>query len=344
MKISASKKTIRILSVCLGLLLFATLLLFYKDTISNGIQYKKWLTLDKYNELLNDCIHRKEGESIKLECNALLIQFKNDKVSDENICASLELILKDNKNTRPFSPCTDRKNLDTSNYTYNHIPDSYFPVVISFNYDKSGLFKYSLSTISIREMPYEQIQELKTKSFPDIAYMIRTQKDGIFANDHYYFVDVGLNGQEYPYISYIKEMTLNKIEPMNNKLKLTFKGKIKGEFVDLILEEEKFTFLSPDGERSVISIDNPTTLEIDKNYQLTFLSLPASMEQRISEIMTACKNSQEEVFMQILCEAGEERIKNAVIKDRDEYLDSLLDKSSNIVPHKLIPYTLSQEY
>ena len=61
MKISASKKTITILSICFVLLLVGGFSFFYRDVISNGIKYGRWFTLDRYEEMLEDCDHIKMG-------------------------------------------------------------------------------------------------------------------------------------------------------------------------------------------------------------------------------------------------------------------------------------------
>lgn len=61
MKVVASNNTIRLLSIFFFILLFSGISLLYKDVISNGIKYGRWFTLDRYEEMLEDCDHIKMG-------------------------------------------------------------------------------------------------------------------------------------------------------------------------------------------------------------------------------------------------------------------------------------------
>lgn len=45
--------------------------------------------------------------------------------------------------------------------------------------------------------------------------------------------------------------------------------------------------------------------------------------------------------MKTLCDAGEERIRHSIIKDREEYLDRLLETPLEVKPNKFIPYIFS---
>jgi hypothetical protein len=341
MKVSASKKTIVILSVCFVSLLLSGLTLLYKDVVYNGIKYGRWFTLGEDDKLLDDCEYIKREEYVRLECNAFFVNYKADKESENNICLNLKLIPKDSIETITLFPCIERKNLNTKNYRHYNIPNSYFPVVVSFTYKKSGLLKYSVSEISLKEMHKNQIQELKTSLFVSTAHMIKTQKDAIFVVDNYYFVDNPIDEDGYPSITYIKAMTLKNSEFRNNKVVLTFEGWIKSELINLILEEDKFNFVSFDGSIYTISANNYTELKTNKKYQLTFLSLQDSLQNKVSEILILCKNHQDKIFMKTLCDAGEERIRHSIIKDREEYLDRLLETPLEVKPNKFIPYIFS---
>ena len=68
------------------------------------------------------------------------------------------------------------------------------------------------------------------------------------------------------------------------------------------------------------------------------------MESKISEILKTCQTAQQEFFMQILCKTEEERIRNAVIPNREDYLDTLLKNNLGIKPEKFIPYVFSTDH
>lgn len=169
-------------------------------------------------------------------------------------------------------------------------------------------------------------------------------KDEIYERDNYYFVDVGFDEKEYPYVTYIKGMTLENIDIVEDEIKLSFNGEIKGKPVILALDEKNFilTTVKEDIEEDFdISPSDYSILEIGKTYVLTFLSIPKTAERLMPEILTNCKLSQSNPWLETLCQAGEERIRESVIDDREKYLNDLIDDSGpNINPDRFIPYVL----
>ena len=165
-------------------------------------------------------------------------------------------------------------------------------------------------------------------------------KDEIYERDNYYFVDVGFDGKEYPYVTYIKGMTLDNIDIMEDEIKLSFNGEIKGKPVILTLDEKNFTFTTVE-EDFDISPSDYSILEIGKTYVVTFLSIPKTAESLMPEILTNCKLPQSYPWLETLCQAGEDRIRESVIDDREKYLNDLIDDNeSNINPDRFIPYSL----
>ena len=78
-------------------------------------------------------------------------------------------------------------------------------------------------------------------------------------------------------------------------------------------------------------------------YKVYFFSLSNKENEKLEDIISSCKNdlTNKEFFDQVFCNAGEEKIRNSVISDRNTYIDTLLNQNSeNLQLEKFILYSL----
>lgn len=149
MKVSASRKTIIILSICLLLVLLGVVSLLYKDVISNGIKYGRWFSIDKYEELLDHCDWEREGKELKIKCKALLGSTKKEE--GEVLCHNILLIGKEQgKDISKILICEkeDRVKLVDKRRDYKRLK----AVNIEVLYLSKDILKHSFEEVTIKSM------------------------------------------------------------------------------------------------------------------------------------------------------------------------------------------------
>ena len=149
MKFTATKKAIVILTVSFLILALGIISLVYKDYITKAINTGRWFTLDRYEELLEDCEYSKKGGTIRVNCNALIVAVKKDKVGH---CHNLLVIGTDKtRELQKVVICEEDEKIDTENVKSKY--QLLTPVNMEVVYNKKGsLFKYSFSNITMKNM------------------------------------------------------------------------------------------------------------------------------------------------------------------------------------------------
>ncbi|MGI6444072.1 MAG: hypothetical protein ACOX06_03700 [Candidatus Dojkabacteria bacterium] len=161
MKITASKKTIVILSISfILLLLVAGLSFFYRDIISNGFKYGRWFVLDKYEELLDDCDYVKTKDTVEVKCNALVRAVRK---TETGHCHNLLIIGPDtSKKLYETNICERDEKIDTENVKYNH--PMLIPVKVKIVYNKKDVSpEYSFNNATMKNIDDLEILDLLEK-------------------------------------------------------------------------------------------------------------------------------------------------------------------------------------
>lgn len=346
MKISASKKTITILSICFVLLLVGGFSFFYRDVISNGFNHGRWFVLDKYDKELPDYCEYEVGDGkVVVKCRGFLSGTPEGETPDL-LCGDFQIVDKEGLGWKRFFPC-----LDYEDFSVHHIllkSGYYTPVDISIEYVKKGLFAYELDKISVEEMDstvlYDEIYEKNLEARKAIG-KIATQNDILYEQNSYLPVKTGIMGK-YPYITYFKTLQLKDISVVGDDMKLVFSGIVKEKSVTLEVLSSKFlySYVGEDGEFVDVMVDKNNYKEVGEghSYQVHFLSL--SEKENIDEVISNCKSEKvDEPWFEIFCSLDEKELKNSVIVDRSYYIETLLlNSGDNIKLEKFVLYSIDR--
>lgn len=346
MKISASKKTITILSICFVLLLVGGFSFFYRDVISNGFNHGRWFVLDKYDKELPDYCEYEVGDGkVVVKCRGFLSGTPEGETPDL-LCGDFQIVDKEGLGWKRFFPC-----LDYEDFSVHHIllkSGYYTPVDISIEYVKKGLFAYELDKISVEEMDYKEFYEIVSKNnkVNTISTSIATHNDIRYEEDGFLPLTGGVL-DDYPYITYFKKLNLKEIGVKDGEVRLLFQGIIKDQQVTMEVLSKSFLFSYYNDTREYVDIlvntENYKKLPLNSSYQVHFFSLTDKEEGRLDEIIANCKNDKEQgdIDDQVFCNAGEEKIRNSVITDVYSYMDKLLlEEKKHIQPKKFILYSM----
>ncbi|HHX99442.1 TPA: hypothetical protein GX533_02060 [Candidatus Dojkabacteria bacterium] len=352
MKITASKKTIVILSISFLLSLIAGIILLYKDVIHNGIKYGKWFALDKHEGEFIDCMEYKEEENeINAICQGFLLETEEKDASKSRgkLCKEFYIVYKDYQGWQKFSPC-----LNKEDFIYKDIltkPNHYIPVNIHIHYTKVNPFKYKLDNITLEDMGDEDLYVELIPNNMAVQQIIRngkmiTQSNLLSEKNGYLAIETGIDNN-YPYMTYFKELSLKEIDVKDGKIRLLFTGEVKQQTVTITTIAESFLFSYYDEAKKLqdILINTKNYKEITPGllYKVYFFSLSNKENEKLEDIISSCKNdlTNKEFFDQVFCNAGEEKIRNSVISDRNTYIDTLLNQNSeNLQLEKFILYSL----
>ncbi len=352
MKITASKKTIVILSISFLLLLLGVFVFVYKDVIRNGFKYGRWFVLDKHEGEFIDCMEYKEEENeINAICQGFLLETEEKDASKSRgkLCKEFYIVYKDYQGWQKFSPC-----LNKEDFIYKDIltkPNHYIPVNIHIHYTKVNPFKYKLDNITLEDMGDEDLYvEILSKNMGTQNIMekglVATQDDINYEKDGFLPVRGGIM-EKYPYITYFKTLNLKKIGVVDNKIRLLFTGELKNKSISMEVFSTSFLLSYYDENKRhntvFINTKNYKRVKVGTNYQTHFLSLSNQEEDKLDEIISNCSEdfNAEEPWHHIVCDAGEEKIRNSIISDRYNYINTLLDKNSEqIQPEKFIFYSI----
>ena len=330
MKFKASKKTILILIICFLLLVLAILGFIFRDKIL-GIY-----NLDKYSELLQDCdVERQRGELV-LHCKGVL---KETVLSDGDECLKVEVLINDDTDLRSDALCIKQGKLD--------LEDPYgtkglIPVSMYIGYKRGGLFNYLLDGIRLTILSDDELSELfeKNSKLEDIKSHLLTEEAMKQVVNNYNFVEnISLKGVDLPHILFFN-FVLQSVSLEENKLHLTFKGKVKGGIYDVVLHSKRFFAAnSRTGNMMLITTENYEELKVEQRYNVMIMSSSSVFPE---EIETECALLEDSIpkggtlDMRLLskepfalCVTKPDRLEDMYIPDLEEYMTLSVQKAKS---------------
>lgn len=349
MKITASKKTIVILSISFLLLLLGVFVFVYKDVIRNGFKYGRWFVLDKHEgELLDYCEHEEGDKELNIKCRGFMVNTSenHNSKSKSELCGGFYIVDKKGQGWKKFVPC-----LDEQNFLVQHIylkPLHYMPVDIEIKYIKRGFFKYRLDKISVEDMDSMELVTIlngNNTKVNNIAMSIATQEDIRYEKDGFLPLKVGIL-DDYPYMTYFKTLNLKEVSTEDSKVRLLFQGTIFDKSITMEVFSSSFllTYYDKTKEQKEILVnkENYNELTLNAPYRVHFFSLTEKEQDRLDEIVQSCKNNekQEDIAFRVFCASGEEQIRNSVISNVYTYIEELLLEDKHIQPEKFILFSL----
>ena len=304
MKISASKKTITILSICFVLLLVGGFSFFYRDVISNGFNHGRWFVLDKYEELLEDCEWEKGGKEVRIKCKGLLYPISELEKNLSTHCYNFITIPKENdKKTSVFNICEGNNRVKWDGMEKWLEVDSFLPLKYSIIYSKSKLFTFEYSSLEIANVSDTEYYEefYKNKDIAQKRFVVSL--DNPTPDGYYNYVDMKKNTFGIEEAGHIYTFTnqLQNIETKGDILELTFKSTIEGKDVILTLPSRQIELSEGEGLFTTITVENKDLLKVGDNYQLQFFFLTDKPNTLVENIKKECNQEEVPILLTRLC-------------------------------------------
>lgn len=328
MKFSGSKKSIIILIVCLFLLLFSFLLIYFRDVISNGIKYGRWFTMDKYEELLEDCEWQRNENEIRVTCNAILKTLNSEE--DDILCYGFDLITEKGLVAKKVCEPAEKTTLKNSFEDLNKL----IPVKIFFNYEQSKLVFFKLSMVDFVSMTNKEYFSLFETynvllSLPNVT----TENDLNYSQYTRHFIDKSTTSMYgIPNISYITfDAELINFNENGEYIEFLFKTTLIGEEVSIRVLNKSMLFSlmnSPQYKPNYLDKSNLSNLEIGKQYVLIYIFPLDSYSELFKKVSDKCDG--QDLALKILCQnISEQMISKEESIITTEYLEDLISSSSN---------------
>lgn len=288
MKISASKKTITILSISFVFLLFGLVTFWYRDAIRNGIESDTWFTLGKYNGLLELCEFKNKDKNIVINCQALLKEIKGEDNSD---CYLSTILSKKQKSqTKNYTFCA---NDITINFDDEYIfEEKMIPVNLEIIFKDLIPGRAHLQLLNVRRMDdsdfYKIIEANEKIKIDSFEGRIKTKSGYPSIEDYQNYVIQ--EGNVYPGLSLeilnFLEAELIDLTKSDNSIIFTFKLRVKEKTIELKVKSANFVFVDPSlgGSESqeIINFTNTSKLHIGENYSI-MLTSPTTDAQKFKQ-------------------------------------------------------------
>ncbi|HKM19836.1 MAG TPA: hypothetical protein VJY47_01285 [Candidatus Dojkabacteria bacterium] len=304
MKISASKKTIAILSICFVFLIVGGISLFYKDVITNGFNYNRWFVLDKYAELLEDCEWEKGGKEVRIKCKGLLYPISELEKNLSTHCYNIITIPKElEKKTFVFNVCEGNDRVKWEGMDEWMEKGVFTPVryTVVFNRSKPFTFEYfSLEIENVNEKEY-YAEFYKHKDIADSKYSLSLETNSLDAFNNYFFSDKDEFGLEEMGVMYLLKAQLLNKEVKNDVMLLTFNSKIQGEDIQFTIRSNFINFSKEGDENLEVGSSNIGKIDINKNYQLILLYQSKELENLKEKMDTVCNVDEVHISQKPLC-------------------------------------------
>ncbi len=304
MKITASKKTIVILSISFLLLLLGVFVFVYKDVIRNGFKYGRWFVLDKYEELLDDCDYVKTKDTVEVKCKGLLYPPQElDKRLMTHCYNFITIPKKEEDKTFVFNICEGNNRVKWEGMGEWLEVDSFLPLKYSIIYSKSKLFTFEYSSLEIANVSdTEYYKEFyKNKDIAQKRFVVSL--DNPTPDGYYNYVDMKKNtfGIEEAGLIYTFKNQLQNIETKGDILELTFKSTIEGKDVILTLPSRQIELSEGEGLFTTITVENKDLLKVGDNYQLQFFFLTDKPNTLVENIKKECNQEEVPILLTRLC-------------------------------------------
>lgn len=345
MKVSASKKTIAILIVLFLLLLLGGIYFLYKDVIHNGIKYGRWFTVDKYEELLDDCEWERKDKELKIKCRALVeaIHTNND-----YICYTSKVISKINTRLIKQEICELPKDVHLNNPYFELPKDQALPSYLTIYMDSPTYPKYSLKKLVINGIKDEEVAEwLKNETLQNnltkenLFLLTNTSYNGFLLRDNYLFPTLPLNWIR------LYHMKLEEIVSDDNSkgAVLVFSGAFKNRSnrYKLKLYTESFAHSNVSSSNKMESYPEQGSiseiLKVNNSYDLDLTYPTSSLSVHKPEITKACSivdelSTERQAFCNIVKEGREVKPYEDIKKEED--FISFVIKNQEIVLDNMI--------
>ncbi len=343
MKISASKKTITILSICLVFLLLGGISFLYKDVISNGIKHDKWFVIDKYEELLEDCEWKREGNQVKSVCNALLHNATDVEKLTAYHCYNLVTIPKANeKMTYMVSICEDDHNVKwEGKEEWLEKRSGLIPVKYSIVYKRRKPFHYEYSSLELENATEKDLFETfyKNNDIKEYTGMIETEYHSPDFYENYVFLEKDTFEIEEIGHLYVLSAKLIKKDVVNEKILLSFSSRIKEEEIIFTGQTEGFLFFPERLEAPpvLITAENINEIEEDKAYQFKTLYLNNKSNNLVDNITQICNSKEVPPSISALCVNKETILSDDFkINTKDNIVQELLSSKESVMDNNII--------
>jgi hypothetical protein len=330
MKFTATKKTIVILILSFLVLVLGIISFIYRDFISNGINTGRWFTLDKYEELLEDCEYVKSGKEIKVVCKGLLERIGSPDTERKTRCPYLRILTKDN-NLKNFDLCVTSDKLDFTN-PYD-IYDLYIPVQITLVYKNSKSLDYNFDSISMKMLLDSEINRLAqtNKAFTSLLGKALNNTTGSLKKYGYYIFEDDVEENLPLKQIYFQDLLLEEVAPKGDFVEFLFSGMIHGKKKRIRIVSQKsfyFVFNSDVSSDTFITLDNYTSLKKGVKYQVYFFGLSSNDKSEIERINQRCKEDVSESAVYSFCSKNMEMTSDYYIPDVNTHLRELFESSS----------------
>ena len=231
--------------------------------------------------------------------------------------------------------------------------DKYIPIIITLGYEKTTLSTdYTLSKISLDLMSDDEFLEIadKNKDVQKSLGYIAMKKNSHLSKYNYYIED-RLESDTFPDVMTIMSLRLKEAELVEDQVRMVFTGELKEEPVSIEISTTQLLHVYLEKKSNqlveqIMSKDNYTDLIVGAPYQLHLLSLSGKEVSKIEEILSDCREDldKKDLTMTIFCNAGEEKIRNSIIGDREAYIDTLLVTNTEYIrPEKFILFSLFKQ-
>jgi len=300
MKFTATKKTIVILIVSFLVLVLGVISFIYRDFISNGINTGRWFTLDKYEELLEDCEWEKKGKQIMVNCKALVYPAEPFFKDLDSFCINFYTVsLKDiDKRPEVFNICQERSKLSWEGIEkWFEEEKKYTPVNYSvvYSYAKGG--KYLYDHIEVSNVSDKEYEEFKKNNWLGKYYMFDVKRDYLTLEHYYNYVVVDRNAFGFEELGQILflDATLLHVEAKGEKIFLTFKARMEEEMYEFKTKTKALLLLSEENHEYFenITTDNLDKLELEHEYEISLAYIVNKTDELISKSDSICNAAKE---------------------------------------------------
>ena len=346
MKISASKKTIIILSISFSLLLLASISFLFRDAISNGFNHGRWFVLDKYERLLEDCDYVKKGKAIKVQCNALLYPAPELEKNLNTHCYNFLTIPIDNeKKLYLFNICEGNNKVKWEEMSEWLKADSLVPVRYSILFERSKLFSFKYSGLEIENVnEKEYYNEFhKNKDLVDRRYVVSLDKAVPDQYFNYISMDRNTLGIEEVGHIYLFDTQLENIEAKGEELQYTFSSTVEEEDVVFTIPSKHILLQEREGQFTAITAENKEVLKLNSKYQLQFFYLSNKSDAFVEKIKKTC--SQEvHGHLESLCINIDTILEDSFKQtNKDEVIKEILSKGDGgVLNNTILFYMISK--
>lgn len=310
MKNLRRRKGILIISLFFFILLISITLLFFKDSISNGIKYGRWFTLDTFEDLLGDCDWERHGKELKVKCNALIPAATDTEKDIENKQYNFRIISKidNDKQLRIFSLSEKGSNVKWDGVNeWFEARGKMFPIKFSLAYSSTDYLNFKYSGLEIRNAtPTELYEEFyKNINLKKSLISLTSKYFSIEEYNNYVFAEEDTFGIKQIGHIYFMDGTLIDKYAEENTLYLTFDTRINDKNIKIKTHTKSLMLIDSNDFESIskrISPNDIDSLIIGDHYQFRFFYINEKLENLLEEIRMYCINRDIHITSQALCD------------------------------------------